>query len=424
MPMRGSETAAFEAALPAIAEEYGTPCFAYSLDAIGLRIRAVRETLPRPFELSYAVKSNPNPALLRFLAGGTERVEGLDVSSVGELARGLDSGWEPDAIGFTGPAKRDADLRRAVETGVPVVLESLAEARALARIAAEYGRRHDVLVRFAPIRIPPGFGVQLAGRPTQFGIDEEEIGATLPAVLALDALQVLGFHVYSATQGLDATAVAENLTIQAELFRRVADAHGLAPRRLVFGAAFGIPYHAGDRPLDLARVSAAFTGPFEALRRDARCAEARLVLETGRYLVGEAGVYLTRVVRVKRSRGQRIAICDGGMNHHAAAAGNLGSVLHRNFPLARAGGRGDRPVHRYDVVGPLCTTIDRLGHGVELPELDEGDVIIVRSSGAYGLTASPVHFIGHAVPREVFVRTDGGRVSTEDATWLTAPGAG
>lgn len=389
-----------------VARRFGTPSFVYFLDQVRSRLAALRDAFGGRFEISYAVKSNPNPTLIAWMK---DHVQVLDVSSGGELRRALAAGWSANRISFTGPGKSRRELSDAVSAGIgTLVLESVREAEDLDALAAEAGRVQRVLLRIAPASLPRGFGVNMAGKPTQFGVDEEVAAAALDAIWGLAHLEVVGFHAYSGTQCVDATAIGENFGIFARIFAGLAEQRDLRPTALVFGSGFGIPYHGAMSSLDLNAVAAAAAPALERLGTDPRTAGARLYLEMGRFLVGEAGLYLTRVKRIKRSRGSEIAICDGGMNHHLGACGHLGSVIHRNYPIFKVEASPDGATRPYELVGPLCTSIDTLGHGVELPELHEGDLIGVRCSGAYGLTASPVHFISHELPREVAV--EGGAV--------------
>jgi diaminopimelate decarboxylase len=250
--------------------------------------------------------------------------------------------------------------------------------------------------------VPKGFGDQMAGRPSPFGFDIETADLEVPQVLALPHLRVVGLHIYSGTQCLKPEAICENYMIFLEIFRSVCGTHDLIPLKLVFGSGLGIPYHPGDTGLDLAAVAAGIGPELAALRAEPRFARTQLILELGRYLVGEAGYFVTRVTRMKTSRGSRIGICDGGMNNHLPASGHFGMVIHRNYRMHRVGG-GDG-AEKIDLVGPLCTSIDRLASGVLLPPMAEGDLLAVHGSGAYGLTASPIHFISHPHPREILLQ--------------------
>ncbi|GIW44137.1 MAG: diaminopimelate decarboxylase [Candidatus Binatia bacterium] len=403
--------------LARVAEEFGTPAYVYFMPQIRQRIEEVRQAFGGRFRISYAVKSNPNPELLRRMRG---TVDLLDVSSAGEIERAVRCGWPPSTLTFTGPGKTDRELEFAVRLGVgDVVLESLDEARLLSSICIRLGVRQRVLVRLAPRCVPRGFGVHMSGKPTQFGVDEEDMEEVLEYICRVGHLDVSGFHAYSGTQCLRADAIAENYEIFADLFRRASRSARVTPRRLVFGSGLGIPYHESDRPLDLAAVAGRTNARLDALRREPEFTATEFVLETGRYLVGEAGVYLTRVVRTKRSRGTNIALCDGGMNHHLGAAGLLGSVIHRNYRMFKVTpDQGDE--EEFTLVGPLCTTIDTLGRGVKFRGLGAGDLVGIECSGAYGLTASPIHFIGHPPPREVVVDIRSGRVVLDDVSQFTA----
>ncbi|MCV2866472.1 type III PLP-dependent enzyme [Defluviimonas sp. WL0075] len=393
------EACADDAALARVAAEFGTPSYVYVTDRIEQRIAELKAGFGDRFALSYAAKSNPNPELLRWLS---TRIDTLDISSIGEMRLGLRGGWTADRMSFTGPGKRDAELREAVEGGLgELIVESLDEAIRADRIAAEAGRVQHILVRIAPDRVPKGFGDQMAGRPSAFGIDCETIHEELPRILALRNLRLIGLHIYSGTQCLVPGAICENYRIFMQLFSEICARHDIHPEKLVFGSGLGVPYFENDTPLDLAATAGGIAAELDAFRAQPRFRKARLVLELGRYLVGEAGYFLTGVTTIKDSRGTRFAICDGGMNNHLPASGNFGMVIHRNYRMHRVG--GGEPARKVNLVGPLCTPLDRIGVGVHLPELAVGDVIAVHNSGAYGLTASPLHFISHEPPREILL---------------------
>jgi diaminopimelate decarboxylase len=407
------------AVLVDIAHRFGTPCYVYFMEEIAARCQALRQAFAQRFKISYAVKANPNGGLLQRLRAHTDA---LDISSAGEMQRALGAGWPAQRLSFTGPGKRPQELVAALRQGIGhIVVESVHEARTVSQIAGARGIQQDVLVRLAPRRIPRGFELHMAGKPSPFGIDEEDLDGAFTALKTLPNLRIHGFHIYAGTQCLDAEALAEHVAICLDLFRQCATRHALKPRVLVFGAGFGIPYYPGQKALDLERLAARVNPALDALARDDRLRHAVCVLEMGRYLVGEAGIFVTRILRIKVSRGTRIAICDGGMHHHLAACGHLGSVFHRNYRIFKVNaGAEPGETATYDLVGPLCTTIDTLGHAVKLPALEEGDLIGIHSSGAYGLTASPIHFISHPPPREIVVDRAQGQPSVEDISQFTA----
>ena len=381
------------------ADSFGTPAYVYFTAIIDRRVREVRETFGGRFALSFAAKANPNPSLLRWLQ---QRTEFLDVSSIGELRLGLSAGWDPVRVSFTGPAKREAEIREAIENGVgQLVLESVREALLVDRVAQSLGAKQNVMIRIAPARVPKGFGDQMAGKPSAFGIDLEAVDHELPTILGLKCLRVVGLHIYSGTQCLKAEAICENYRIFIDIFREICRRYSLQPQKLVFGSGLGISYHNDSVALNLNEVARGIIGDLDRLKEHRPFKDTRLVLELGRYLVGDAGFFVTKVVSTKQSRGVQIGICDGGMNNHLAAAGHFGMVIQRNYKMHVIG--GGLPTERINLVGPLCTSIDRLANNVLLPPVKEGDLIAVHASGAYGLTASPIHFISHAAPREVLV---------------------
>ncbi|MCB1356347.1 MAG: type III PLP-dependent enzyme [Maritimibacter sp.] len=394
--------AAIDPLLARVAEEYGTPAYVFLGDRIETRVAELTTAFDGRFSLSYAAKSNPNPTLLGFLES---RVDNLDISSIGEMRLGTRAGWAPERMSFTGPAKRDAELEEAIAGGVgELIVESVDEAVRADRIARRLDRRQRIMVRIGPDRVPKGFGDHMAGRPSPFGIDYEQIHEAMPLILGLANLDLVGLHIYSGTQSLLPEAICENYRTFIAIFRDVCARHDLAPERLVFGAGLGVPYFETDVALDLAAVAGDIAADLDALRAEARFAATDLVLELGRYLVGEAGYYLTRVTTVKHSRGATYGLCDGGMNHHLPASGNFGMVIHRNYRMHKVGG-GD-PVAKVNLSGPLCTPLDKIAVGVMMPELKAGDVIAVHGSGAYGMTASPILFISHPMPKEIFAVGD------------------
>ena len=396
-----------DAVLCRIAQDYGTPFYAYSMPDCLRQIAALREGFRNRFLISYAVKSNPNPGVVARLR---ERVDLLDISSGGELKMCLGVGWPADRLTFTGPGKSDEELRLAVSSGIgAVIVESVREAERLDRIAAEREIRQPILLRIAPLKVPRGFGVRMAGKPCQFGIDEEVMDDAVRHVRRLKCVRLDGFHIYAGTQCLAVDALSENFSNYMSIFRRICDTHDITPASLVFGTGIGIPHHAGDVSVDLEPVAESTVPEVDAMRSVKRFANTGFILESGRFLIGEAGTYVVSVVSIKNSRGARIVICDGGMNQHLAACGHFGTVVHRNYRIRRLR-RDATPVppllNPVDLVGPLCTSIDTLGHNVELPELDPGDLIAVSASGAYGLSASPMHFISHTPPREILIEQD------------------
>ncbi|MBW8805752.1 MAG: pyridoxal-dependent decarboxylase, exosortase A system-associated [Catenulisporales bacterium] len=377
-----------------------TPFFAYDRALVADRVAAVRGALPAGIHLSYAVKANPMPALLQHLSG---LVDGFDVASGLELRAALDTGVRPTAVSFAGPGKTTAELAQAVAAGVTVELESELELARVRAAAAEAGVAARVAVRVNPDFAVRGSGMRLGGGPQQFGVDAERVPELLATMGAMgdSDLEFQGFHVFAGSQNLRAEEICEAQRRTVDLVLALAE-HAPAPVRYVnVGGGFGIPYTARDTALDLAPIGENLAKLTEVVA--AGLPGARIAVELGRYLVGEAGVYVTRVLDRKASRGKVFLVVDGGLHHQLAASGNFGQAIRRNYPIAVANRVDDPAGARVSVVGCLCTPLDLLGDDVELPAADVGDLIVLFQAGAYGLTASPTAFLSHPAPVEVLV---------------------
>ena len=383
----------------------GTPFFAYDRAKITERVDQLRRLLPGRIDLSYAIKANPMPAVVQHLRA---LVDGFDVASAGELLSALDTGMPAERIGFAGPGKRPAELAQAVAAGVTVELESETELHRLIAIGDEMGTRPRLAIRVNPDFQVKGSGMRMGGGPQQFGVDAERVPALLKE-LAIADVDFLGFHIFAGSQSLRADILCEAQRRTVELAVALADDSPLPVRYLNLGGGFGIPYGEKDEPLELAAIGANLDELLDRLVCPSM-PDARVNLELGRFLVGEAGVYVTRVVDRKESRGKVFLVVDGGLHHQLAASGNFGQVIRRNYPVAignRMGvGRGadhDADTDTTNVVGVLCTPLDLLAGGVELPVAEIGDLVVVFQAGAYGLTASPTAFLSHPLPAEVLV---------------------
>ena len=384
--------------LTQLAERVGqTPFYAYDRNRLAARVAAVRAALPGGVGLHYAVKANPMPALVGFMRG---LVDGLDVASAGEMAVALDAGAHPLHVSFAGPGKRDVELVQAVASGVLVNIESMREVGLLARASERLGLPARVAVRINPDFEIRGAGMRMGGGAKPFGVDTEQVPAVLQAI-AQAGLQFEGFHLYPGSQNLKGALIAQGLVQSHELVLRLAGDAPSPVKRVNLGGGWGIPYFPGEQVLDLAPVSDALATIQQRMSRELPGAQA--VLELGRYLAGEAGIYVARVLDRKLSRGQVFLVTDGGMHHHLAASGNFGQVIRRNYPVV-IGNRMDTEEREVaSVVGPLCTPLDVLAERAELAPSGPGDLVVVFQSGAYGPSASPQAFLGHPRCAEVLV---------------------
>ena len=385
-------------ALDELAQRVGsTPFYAYDKNALDQRVRLLRSSLPADIDLHYAIKANPLPALVSHM---TRLVDGLDVASGGEMKVALAAGCDPANISFAGPGKSDAELAQAVAAGILVNVESHRELEVLNRVSRDLGKPAHIAVRVNPDFELKSSGMKMGGGPKPFGVDAEIVPELLHEVGEL-GLAFEGFHIYSGSQNLKAESICESQQKTIDLAIRLSEFAPSPVRVLNIGGGFGIPYFPGEQPLDLVSIGK----NLETLVRLAKDAlpEARLVIELGRYLVGEAGVYVCRVIDRKISRGQVFLVTDGGLHHHLAASGNFGQVIRKNYPVAIGNRMNGTRREIVSVVGPLCTPLDILGERMELAEAHPGDLVVVFQSGAYGYTASPRGFLSHPEPAEVLV---------------------
>jgi len=390
-------------AATALAERYGTPLFVYDQGIIEAKWRMLRDALPPTFSIFYSMKANPNRTVIGCLL---EKGCGVEVASGGEFLHALDSGCPADRILFAGPGKSPAELDLALSRGIREIhIESVVEARRIDRIAQERGIRARVAVRVNPAGEAEGGAMRMGGRSAPFGVDEETLDGTVDEILALDGLELSGIHLFTGTQILDADVLITQYRKALDIARRVAGRLKHPLRTVDFGGGLGIPYFSHEADLDIGKLRELVAELMESIRGDHVFAETEFIVEPGRYLVGESGVYLARITDIKVSRGKKFLILDGGMNHHLAASGNLGQTIKRNYPIAIVNRLDSGAEEAVDIVGPLCTPLDTLGRAVTLPAAEIGDIVGVFQSGAYGRSASPLGFLSHPAPPEVWVRS-------------------
>lgn len=375
-----------------------TPLFVYDMDIVAAQVRRFREAMPDALHLHYAIKANPYAPLLARMAG---QVDGFDIASGGELAMALEAGMAPNRISFAGPGKRDDELEAAIFAGVTINLESEGEGRRALTVADRIGKRPRLAVRVNPDFDLKGSGMRMGGGAKPFGVDADRAAALARAMIEAGA-DWQGWHIFAGSQNLDPMAIIETQAATIALAARLSDAVGAKPPLVNLGGGFGLAYFPGDDRLDIRPIGVALDSELDSL--PAILQGSAFAIELGRWLVGEAGVYLTRVIDVKISQGETFVVVDGGLHHQLAASGNFGTVVRRNYPIAVANCFGASPAaDPVTVVGCLCTPIDRLGDKVALPSVKEGDLIAIFLAGAYGASASPAAFLGHSSPRELLL---------------------
>ena len=373
-----------------------TPLFVYDLSRVTEQVRRFRSACPG-VNLHYAIKANTYAPLLRHIG---KLVDGLDVASAGEMAAALESGTEAGEISFAGPGKRDDELAAAIQAGVTLNVESEGEAERALAIGRAQGRTPRIAIRVNPDFEIKGSGMRMGGGAKPFGVDAERVPALIRKVVESGGMW-RGLHIFAGSQALSADALIEAQRATIALAAELAEAVGAAPPLVNLGGGFGIPYFATEAPLDVEAVGAALAATLA--ERPAILSASGFAIELGRWLVGESGVYLTRIVDRKLSHGKTFLVTDGGMHHQLAASGNFGQVVRRNYPVAIASRFGAPADEEASIVGCLCTPLDRLADDVMIPRAQVGDLVAVFLAGAYGRSASPEAFLGHPPPRELAV---------------------
>ncbi len=378
-----------------LAAELGpSPFYVYDSELIKKRIRQLRDALPKAISLHYAIKANPMPEVVDLMS---HHIDGLDVASAGELEIALSTSCKPADISFAGPGKSIAELEMAVAAGVTLNVESETELDRIVTIAQATGSRPRVAIRVNPDFELKSSGMKMSGGSKPFGIDAEQVPAVLGLMKTLP-VDFIGFHIFSGSQNLRPEAICESQSQALELaFRLAADAP-VPPQTINIGGGLGIPYFPGDQPLDLSPIAANLSGLLELTKE--RLPGTEIVMELGRYFVGEAGVYICTIVDRKVSRGQVYLVTNGGLHHHLAASGNFGQVIRKNYPVIIANRIGSSDLETASVVGPLCTPLDLLADRMTLAKAQIGDFVAVFQSGAYGYSASPHNFLSHPPPNE------------------------
>lgn len=381
-----------------VQEAGGTPCYMYDMTRAQQQITAVREAFPKQFSVFYAVKANPNSQVLAALQPW---VDGLDVASYGEVETAMNVGYKPQDMGFAGPAKSQGELNASLENGVFLSLESITEAKRICTWAEQHQKPIEVGIRINPSFELRASGMHMGGGAQVFGIDEETLFKVVETINQSAWVSVTGLHIYAGSQCLQMPALVEQFRETFLCFSRVCEQFELPIKRLNFGGGLGVPYFAGNVPIDLALLG-------HALHE--LCAEFKdfiqhkeLIVELGRFLMADAGLYVSQVSDVKVSRKHTFVMTNGGMHHHLANSGNLGQLLKKNYPVV-LGQKVDCPVEqKVTIAGPLCTPLDVLAKNIELPQVDIDDFVVIMLSGAYGLSSSPQQFLSHPSAKELVI---------------------
>ena len=374
-----------------------TPFYAYDRQLLTQRMSELRQHMPDDLKIHYAIKANPMPALVQHMA---TLVDGFDLASAQEMQTALNTPMLAKHISLAGPGKRPEELKQAIAAGITIHVESSNELETIAQIEQNTGIQAHIAIRINPAFELKASGMKMGGGPKQFGIDEEQLPCILKRMKAL-SLDFIGFHIYSGSQNLKAESIIDAQQKSLDLANTLSEYCPTPIKKLNIGGGYGIPYFPGESPLDIQKVGEALQKAMSDFKNNQP--QTEIIIELGRYLVGEAGVYVSQIIDKKISRGQTFLVVDGGLHHHLAASGNFGQVIRKNYPIAIGNKMQDTSMETVNIVGPLCTPLDILGDKMQLPKAKTGDFVVVYQSGAYGYTASPRQFLSQPECVEVLI---------------------
>ncbi|WP_338553234.1 type III PLP-dependent enzyme [Paenibacillus sp. KS-LC4] len=386
-----------------LADMHETPFYLYDGDFLESHYRTIREMFDPSISFYLSLKSNNNVYLASlFQSWGT----GVEVASVGEIVLANKAGFTTGQMIFSGPGKKKSELEYAVQVGIGcIIAESADELRAIKTIVEYANKEVSVAIRINPDKSMANTAIKMGGAPRQFGIDESMLEEAMCVIQASQSIIFAGIHVYGGTQNLNHDAIVESVRYTVGLAVKIYEQYGYICRMVNLGGGFGIPYFPHEVPLNAAELAARIN----AIVQDARKTNFKdtvFIIESGRYLLAQSAIYVTRVLYSKLSKGERFIIVDGGMHHHAASTFR-GRNIRNNFPLgfiSKVSGEASQEeatLEKASIVGPLCTPEDCIGKGINVPVLQAGDIVYVLNSGAYGLSYSPIQFLGHPSPAEL-----------------------
>ncbi|MFD2165559.1 pyridoxal-dependent decarboxylase, exosortase A system-associated [Thalassotalea euphylliae] len=375
-----------------------TPFYAYDRKLLSDKVTQLKSALPESISLHYAVKANPYPPLVNFMK---PLVDGFDVASKKEMLLAIQSGMPPEEISFAGPGKTEDDISASIIAGITLHAESATEISRATKLGKSLGIKPNIAIRVNPAFELKASGMKMAGGAKPFGIDQE----LLPDIIGqmdFDSVKFRGFHIFAGSQNLNIDAIIE---MHQKTFALAEELVAMTPVNIDYvniGGGLGIPYFPGEKRIQLEEISDNLA---QLIARHKGLAGIELIMELGRYFVGEAGVYICEVVDIKESRGTQYAVCDGGLHHHLSNSGNFGQVIRKNYPVAVANKLEVEEEHltKTNVVGPLCTPLDIIADKMMLPTIEIGDLIAVFQSGAYGASASPQNFLSQPELKEILL---------------------
>ncbi|MBH0357134.1 diaminopimelate decarboxylase [Bacillus toyonensis] len=383
--------------LECIARKHGTPIYIYDGEGIVQKYKNMKKSLDKKVDIFYSLKTNPALSI----AGLYNQLgAGVEVASGGEMLTAFKAGYSNKNIIYSGPGKTADELKMAINGDLYcIIAESYEEILLIENLSKELNKSKVSI----GIRINPDFNsttssIQMGGKPSQFGVEEIDLERCLKYIKISPYLKFVGIHVYIGTQILDAEKILMSMKYTLDLVDNIKKEFHLNFEMIDLGGGFGMKYFDHEEELDFLKFSSRFNELIKSHRK--KHPNARYIIESGRYLMGENGYYVTKVNYVKESRGSKFVIVDGGLNHHQAATFR-GRLMKNNYPIRIIKDKKTKQLEKVSIVGPLCTPEDCIARNIVVERVEKDDLVCIEKSGAYGLTYSPVLFLSHEIPSEV-----------------------
>ena len=379
-------------------EETKTPFYIYDSQVIKAQYSSLKEKLPNIIDVFFSMKANPNINIVKLL---NKLGSGIEIASIGELKAALSMGVDPKRIVFAGPAKSIEGLKLAIEKQIFAInIESINELEKVEKLCKSLDLTQNVNLRINPLFTVDESILQMGGGAMKFGIDEEQIPNFIKVFNSLEYIKIKGLHIFAATQVLNETLIGDYFNKVFKLTRKLENQMNITFETIDVGSGFGIDYLHNGNILDVDSLGHQLDKILAENDDFINRQNFKIILESGRYLVGESGAYVTQVIDRKTSRDKNFVLVKGGINHLLRPA-----LINQNHYIETF----NETTEISEIVsigGQLCTGLDFFAKDIEMPKLEMDDYIAILESGAYGYSESMLYFLSHEFPAEYLIVDD------------------
>jgi diaminopimelate decarboxylase len=379
------------------------PAFIYFKHIIQRKYGELVDCLPGNFEIHYAFKANPNQDVVGFIRS---LGAGADVASLGELRLAMETGYPIEKIEFSGPGKTIEELSLAIDLGISSInVESISEIKNITDLCRTKGKAANLGIRLNPKAKLSSSAMKMSG-DTQFGITEDDLEEAFALIEnGTKLLNFTGLHMHLGSQFLEAEKIISNFKFILQKAYEIASQYKIELKKINFGGGWGVDIFGHKPPLDLLLIRKSLSELFTDLKYTTHFNSTQFIVEPGRFLVAECGIYAVKILYRKKGYKKEFLVVDGGMHQNYMAAGGIGQVIRRNLQVdVMPENHHSHSIAQYTVVGALCIPDDVLAFELELhSDIREGDILLFCNCGAYGYSASPLKFLSHPLPKEIVI---------------------